>query len=176
MHHLHSFCPFYPKNQLSNGMVNKGLHLKSSTLRQKTNKQKVYLEVNDTFDIKRHFLVNASLFWGPGFCKHSLQLFLVSVIPKLFMSYCGYRWITWFPSGTQYSRCSARAEQPHLQFRWGSETTLFLIEAKKNCIDLSWIYGKLSNHILLGEPLMVVSWRISFVFSHKCAATQSVSR
>lgn len=36
-------------------MVNKGLHLKSSTLKQKTNKQKVYLEVNDRFDIKRHF-------------------------------------------------------------------------------------------------------------------------
>lgn len=113
---------------------------------------------------KEAFLVNAPLFWGPGFCKHSLQLFLVTVIPKPFMSYCGYRWITWFPSGTQY-RCSAKAEQPHLQFRWGAETTLFLIEAKKNCIDLSWIYVKLSNHILLSEPLMVVSWRISFMLS-----------
>lgn len=45
--------------------------------------------------------------------------------------------------------------------------TIFLVEAKKKCIHLSWIFARLPSlgHILLSKPLMITSWGWLDIFS-----------
>lgn len=59
------------QNDRIDRMISRNFHLKSSIIKQKTNKQKAYLGVSDRFGYKEAFLVNAPLFWSPGFCKYS---------------------------------------------------------------------------------------------------------
>lgn len=63
------------------------------------------------FGYEEPFQLKAPLFCGPEFVKHQLQLFLVSIIPKPFLSFCGYRdGLHGTCSGTEHSSSSTIAQ------------------------------------------------------------------
>lgn len=118
--------------------------------------------------IKRSFRSTPPL--GPEFCKPLLWIFLVSVIPKSFLRYCGQRWIIWFPSGRQHNSYSVSGLT--IQVR---NCTLFLAEAKKNVLI---ILGSLPSYqIMFFEAFNGCKLESQFYdFSQTHTVTQSINQ
>lgn len=120
------------------------------------------------FGYEGTFSLKAPFFCGPEFVKHLLQVFLVSVIPKPFVSYCDYRDDHLVPVlGQNTAAIQQRHSNVSQRFRWRTEKRVSSVEARNNCINLSWIFAKLPSqeHSLLSKPLWVINWNVFDIFS-----------
>lgn len=119
------------------------------------------------FQCEEPFQFKAPFFCGPAFFKHLPQVFLVSVIPKPFLSYCDFRdGSLGTPPGTGHSDCGTSA-QPCLSKIWVKNwKTVFLVETKENWIVLPWSSTKLPSqgHIVLSNPLLTLKLGLAWHF------------